>query len=96
MGYIILLLVIAVLYGLQRAAAGVANAMVNKALGVRRLQPAEPDWLCLYCPQRWHDGGKRCTKCGGATSSTGYAICHTCAGKGAPLLPNCESCGRPC
>lgn len=58
------------------------------------LADTEPDVLCTYCTQQFHDGGKRCIRCGSFTRSRLYCICHECGcGRKNGGWKCCESCG---
>lgn len=60
------------------------------------LADTEPDVLCQWCQPQFHDGGKRCTRCGTFTRSRLYCICHECAtGRKGGGLRTCESCLQP-
>ena len=51
----------------------------------------EADLLCPYCKPCFHDGGRRCIKCGAWTRASQYAICHECAA-GRTTAQRCCAC----
>lgn len=93
LGYIILAVVVLVLWlvasGLRRGTQALADGLVRRAS-----QPSAghsgPHTLCMYCPRRQVDGGRKCQLCTGQTTSSAYRICHSCA----QPSRRCESCAQ--